>query len=115
MNAEESQLNGMGAEYLSYITVDDTTYLGHYEENAITEAIVVSYAKFEAGRSIEDWFLAWNIGEYEEITFSSTASFRIRKFNPVEVEEFNRVKGKLFRAKRFALNYWENEVYAKHM
>lgn len=110
MNAEERQLQALIPEDLSVVSSNGTYWLCRFDEKART---ITSGLRDDA--SMQEWFLHWNVESLQEIKLSRQSAYTVRKLRPEEIEEFERVKVKLLRAKRYAMNYWENEVYKKHI
>ncbi len=116
MNAEERVLSRLTPEDLSIIKIDGNYWLGNLDEERgiITDGYNFGSAS-EITDKIETWFLAWNIETLTQLKLSKMASYTVRKLFLQEIEEFERVKAKLLRVKKYAVNYWENQVYSKHI
>lgn len=110
MNAEERVLSRIKPEDLSIVTIDDTEWLCMFDE----EKLEVKNGQGD-DLSMEDWFLAWNVESLRKFKLSKLSSYTVRTLEPKQIEAFERVKSKLLRAKKYAMNYWENQIYQKHI
>ncbi len=110
MNAEERVLSRLTPEDLSIVTIDNVEWLCCFDE----ENLKIEYGQ-GGNLSMEDWFLSWNVEALRKFSLSKLTSYTVRTLEPVQMEVFERVKAKLLRAKMYAMNYWENQVYRKNI
>lgn len=109
MNAEERQLRDLPE--LKIFIIGDVEYLG------IKEGDNIEYA-LSCGEKVESdhfcrWFQKWNVEELQTIEISKQMPFMTRKLDEDEKVIFEVHRQTLAKAKRYALNYWENEVYTR--
>lgn len=114
MNAEERVISRLTPEDLSIVTIDGDRWLGCFNEEGYKIEDGYNFGS-KAIINIEQWFLCWNIETLTILKLSKMISYTARKLRPEEIEEFKRVQVKMLRAKKYALNYWENQVYREHM
>ena len=110
MNAEEKVLSRLTPDNLSIVSVGETYWLCCFDEDdrEVEEGL-------KGSTNIEEWLLRWNVEALDKVKLSALTPYTTRKLRPSEIEEFERVKAKLLRAKMYAANYWENEVYKEHI
>jgi len=112
MSAEEAQLKSIDVGKFKIITINETVYLSLPNEDIQAGGACECGDKFRV-QNILSWLKDWNIEQLIELEISPGASYTSRQLNVVEAEFFETARNRLFRCKRYALNYYENSLFEK--
>uniref|UniRef100_A0A6M3LKY7 Uncharacterized protein n=1 Tax=viral metagenome TaxID=1070528 RepID=A0A6M3LKY7_9ZZZZ len=114
MSAEISQLESIDSKYFQVLNIGGVSYLNL---NPPDKEITPSGAFLLHKHSIDelpfmDWLKAWNLDELLEIEYAGMQCVS-RRLKKSEIEEFEATRMKMIRAKKYALNHYENSLVDK--
>ena len=98
------------ADKLKIIRISGNSYIGVIDE----KNKLVQHAMDYSTNQINDWFRLFNVGELESLHLSDTQGYSIKSLNKNEKMTLEKCKAIMANVKKYALEYWENDLFSEH-